>query len=783
MSNNFTDKAEIALNKALKIAEGYGHTYIGSEHILLALAEDGTSCSAVLLKKHKVHAEKLDEIIRQNSGTATYTSLSSKDTTPRSRQILEGAYKNSKKFGSTKIGTEHILLSILDERDSVAVKLLIKCGCDTVLLKEDVITFLKNVERGLSVTESTKEINIPNLIKYGKNLTALAAKNKFDPVIGRDKETDRIIRILSRKSKNNPCLIGEAGVGKTAIIEGLAQRIIDGNVPYVLLGKSIFSIDLTSMVAGSKYRGDFEERIKNIMEETSKNKSVILFIDEIHTIVGAGSAEGAIDAANIIKPELSRGEIQLIGATTLSEYRKYIEKDPALERRFQPVLIEEPTVEATISILRGIKERYEDHHGIRIEDSAISAAARLSERYIQDRFLPDKAIDLLDEACAFANVASNSAGVKTQLSSNNREQSLFCEANFISNRHPHDLVLGEKSNRPSVTAEDVSGILHEITGIDVLHTEGDSSLDLSRVIAHDVIGQENAVNAVCNAVKRNNAGINDPNKPRGIFLFLGESGVGKSELAKALAKALFGDESALIEYDMSEYAESFSVSKLIGAAPGYVGYDDTNTTLEKIRRHPYSVILLDEIEKAHPSVLSLFLQVFDKGILTDAFGRKINFKNAYIVMTSNIGSEHFKNSSLGFLTSQTRESVRESLKEYFKSEFINRIDDIILFSSLDHKTLSKIARKEISKLCQRVESAGFKIRCNDEIYDYFAEKSKSRGFGARPLERLIAQELESRIATMITDGSVCYGDCISVTLNDSELQIEKMIAENPALTR
>ena len=779
MSNNFTEKAEIALNNALKSAEKYGHTYIGSEHILLALAEDATSCSAVLLKKHKIHPEKLDEVIKQTSGTATYTTLSSKDTTPRSRQILESAYKNSKKFGSAKIGTEHILLAILEERDSVATKILLKCGCDTVVLKEEVITFLKNVEKGLSVTESTKEINIPNLIKYGKNITAMAARQQFDPVIGRDRETDRIIRILSRKSKNNPCLIGEAGVGKTAIVEGLAQRIVDGNVPNMLLGKSIFSVDLTSMVAGSKYRGDFEERIKSIMDEAAKNKSVILFIDEIHTIVGAGSAEGAIDASNIIKPELSRGEIQLIGATTLSEYRKYIEKDSALERRFQPVMIEEPTVEATISILRGIKDRYEDYHRIKIDDSALSAAATLSERYIQDRFLPDKAIDLLDEACASASVYAHFDKGNFDYSRDKQGQNGFYNADFLLEKQYQP---SASLRLPTVTAEDISNVLYEITGIDLSHSESESSEDLSNSIKRDIVGQDNAVSAVCNAVKRSNAGINDPSKPRGVFLFLGESGVGKSELAKILAKALFGDESALIEYDMSEYSESFSVSKLIGAAPGYVGYDDTNTTLERIRRHPYSVILLDEIEKAHPSVLSLFLQVFDKGVLTDAFGRKINFKNSYIVMTSNIGAESFRGSSVtGFLKSESRDGVRDQLKGYFKNEFINRIDDIILFTPLNKAALSEIARKQIEELRTRINSAGIELECSDEIYGYFADRSKERGFGARPLERLISAELESRIATLIINGEISAGDRVVLSLSDGEIKIEKSISESSAL--
>ena len=782
MSNNFTDKAETALNRALKIAEGYGHTYIGSEHILLALAEDASSCSAVLLRKHKVSAEKIDSTIKLNSGTATHTSLSSKDTTPRSRQILEGAYKNSKKFSSSKIGTEHILLSILEERDSVATKILLKCGCDTVTLKDEVIGFLRSVEKGLGAADIIKDASIPNLTKYGKNITAMASRGGFDPVIGRDRETERIIRILARKNKNNPCLIGEAGVGKTAIIEGLAQRIVDGNVPFSLLGKSIFSVDLTSMVAGSKYRGDFEERIKSIMDEAAKNKSVILFIDEIHTIVGAGSAEGAIDAANIIKPELSRGEIQLIGATTLSEYRKYIEKDSALERRFQPVIIEEPSVEETVSMLRGIKSRYEEYHRISIDDAAIVAAARLSERYIQDRFLPDKAIDLLDEACAKASVSGGIESTNFANNANNSKQSDFYGKPNALTAFSYKLDTELGTSLKNVTADDIYEVLREITGIEVGHENTVSQTDFCDMIKRYVIGQDDAVSAICSAVKRSNAGINDPNRPRGVFLFVGESGVGKTELARALAITLFGDEDSLIEYDMSEYTEAFSVSKLIGSAPGYVGYDDTNSVLERIRRHPYSVILLDEIDKAHPGVLALFLQVFDKGVLTDASGRKINFKNSYIIMTSNVGAKCV-NSAPGFMQENPQDNIRERLRDYFKNEFINRIDDVILFAPLDEHALSLIAKKQMWRLCERIKGIGIEVICENEVYDLLAKKVKGTKLGARPLERLISQEIESQIATMITNGEILCGDSIRISLFECGIKIHKESSRKTALIR
>ena len=602
MSNNFTDKAEAALNRALTLAQEYGHTYIGSEHILLALAEDQGSCSSILLRKHKVGSEQIGCAVKESSGVCAKSTLSSKDTTPRSRHILESAYKFSRKYGSARIGTEHILLAILDERDSVACKILLRIGCDTVTLKDDVITFLKNVEKGLNYVES-KDLNLPNLTKYAKNLTLLARSGKFDPVIGRDRETERVIRILARKNKNNPCLIGEAGVGKTAIVEGLALRIAEGNVPYSLIGKTIFSVDLTSMVAGSKYRGDFEERIKNIMDEASKNKSVILFIDEIHTIVGAGSAEGAIDAANIIKPELSRGDIQLIGATTPSEYRKYIEKDSALERRFQPVIVEEPTLEGTVEILKGLKERYEKYHNINIDPSALYAAASLSQRYIQDRFLPDKAIDLLDEACAKKSVVSINVEQKNANTNFNTRQKATDLELMLSDTYSGEIYFKDQTEKETVSEESIIDILREVTGIEISRASNTPEYsDLKTRLSQMVVGQDDAVRAVCAAVKRSFAGINDPMKPRGIFLFIGQSGVGKSELAKALAEALFGKSDSLISYDMSEFSEPYSVSKLIGSAPGYVGYDDTNHSLERIRRHPYSVILLDEIEKAHPDV-------------------------------------------------------------------------------------------------------------------------------------------------------------------------------------
>ncbi len=794
MSNNFTTKAENALNRAVKVAEELGHTYIGSEHVLIALAEDESSCASVLLKKNKITAEKIKAAVKELSGVGAVSSLCSKDTTPRCRRILECSYKTAKKYSSEKIGTEHILLALLEERESVASKILTKIEADLISLKDDVVTFLRTSERGITYTAPIADSAIPNLMKYGKVITRLAEEGRLDPVIGRDKETERVIRILSRKSKNNPCLIGEAGVGKTAIVEGLAARIAEGRVPSSLLGKTVISLDLTSMVAGAKYRGDFEERIKNIMNEAAKNKSVILFIDEIHTIVGAGSAEGAIDAANIMKPELSRGNIQLIGATTLAEYRKYIEKDSALERRFQPVLVEEPDISGTLEILYGIRERYERHHRIKISDSAIEASVRLSERYIQDRFLPDKAIDVLDEACA---MAVSSLDFETEKSKNIREkmrQLSDDKKNAIVN-HDFDTAINlreleklysaelaeelrlteRKKDLIEVGEKQVRSVITEMTGI---ATEEDSARQAGSIkdrLSCSVIGQDKAISALSDTVTRSFAGINEPKRPRGIFLFLGESGVGKTALARALSRELFNSEDSLVRYDMSEFSESYAVSKLIGSAPGYVGYEDSNSALERIRRHPYSVILLDEIEKAHPDVLALFLQIFDTGYLRDATGRKINFRNTYIIMTSNIGADKFKNSrEVGFMGSGD-ESPAKRLGGYFKPEFINRIDEIILFSALDLSSLAKIAKKKIDELSARISALGITLNISEEALEHIAAKGKSKGMGARPIGRLITSEIENKIAEMIVEGSLSCGDSVRISLLDGKISCDKML--------
>ena len=786
MSNNFTAKAEAALNRSVEIAEEHGHTYIGTEHILLAIAEDKTSCGSILLRRHKISCDTIGAAVKEYSGIGMRSNLSSRDTTPKCRKLLESSYKITKKYSSDKIGTEHLLLAILEEKECVAAKILTKIEADVSGIKESIITFLRSAQRGSIYAEPVTESLMPNLAKYAKNITAMAERGELDPVIGRDRETDRLIRILSRRSKNNPCLIGEAGVGKTAIIEGLAERISEGRVPPALINKMIYSLDLTSMVAGAKYRGDFEERIKNIMNEVAKNKSVILFIDEIHTIVGAGSAEGAIDAANIMKPELSRGDLQLIGATTLAEYRKYIEKDAALERRFQPLLIEEPSIERTIEIIEGIKDRYEKHHSVTISHEAIVAAVKLSERYIQDRFLPDKAIDVIDEACAYARVTQSpesecslnlrekikQTGADRKKAINNRDFELATNLKELEKLYSEELSreiapFAKENNRYTVGKREINAIISEITGIDL--DKSVNSETIKQSLLNSIIGQKDAVKSLSDAVIRSFAGVNSPDRPRGVFLFLGESGVGKTALAIALARILFQNEDSLIRYDMSEYSESYTVSKLIGSAPGYVGYDEQNSALERIRRHPYSVILLDEIEKAHPDVLSLFLQIFDTGYLTDASGRKISFKNSYIIMTSNIGADKFRGASeIGFMNEGNDRSLQKRLRGHFKDEFINRIDEIILFASLTDSALKEIAKIKISSISDRLSSVGKRLVCEENIYDILVDMSKKNGgYGARPLIRLIVSEIENKIARLIiSEGEDDIGGDI-VLFNDN----------------
>ncbi len=768
MSNRFTEKAEKALNNATSVAEGLGHTYIGSEHILLSLLKENDSAASIILAKSSITYAKLLDVVKQYSGSGIRTRLTPKDMTPRCRKIVENSYRISVRYGAMKIGTEHILLSILEEKDSVGVKMLGFVGADIVTVTDEVLNVLRTAEKHFETQKTKKENTESALMQYGKNLTELAKKGKIDPVIGREKETERLIRILCRKTKHNPCLVGEAGVGKTAIVEGLAERIAKGNVPSQIRGKSIISVDLTSMVAGAKYRGDFEERIKSVISEASKNKSIILFIDEIHTIVGAGSAEGAIDAANILKPQLSRAEIQLIGATTFSEYHKYIEKDAALERRFQPLAISEPTKEETKRILEGIRSRYESHHNVIISDEAIDVAVSLSERYIQDRFFPDKAIDLIDEACAKANVFRDEIGENSDFISEKIRQIENDKENAIKNgdyeaaMRCRDLALSytneistdaprEKDEEVVVGANQIKEIITEITGIPISGlSSGVDPRALSEKLKKRVVGQNEAVDALCMSVMRSESGINNPDRPKGVFLFLGPSGVGKTELAKALCEELFLDKKSLIRYDMSEFSEKNSVTMLIGSPPGYVGYEEGGALTEKIRRRPYSVVLFDEIEKANPEVLNLFLQIMDDGVLTDSCGRSASFKNAYIIMTSNaVYNHHGADKNVGFLKSEVNGIKNEKLYEIFTPEFINRIDSIIHFHTLNLSTLADIVTEKLFELKTRLEAFDIDFEYDREIPLFLSKKARDDKLGARAVLRLITSEIENEISSLM----------------------------------
>lgn len=766
MSKRFTEKAEKALNTSVNIAEKMGHTYIGTEHMLLSLLSDKDSCSAYILGKHNITYDKLEDIIKDYSGTGSPTSLTVKNITPRAKGVLEASYTNSVRYDNGIIGTDHILLALLEEKGSVAVKLIRMMGGEIPEIKNEITAFVKSKEKK-TVGKAKTDNSLSTLMQYGTNMTDLAKAEAYDPVIGRNRETDRIIRILTRKNKNNPCLIGEAGVGKTAIVEGLAARIATKDVPDSLKNKVIMSIDLTSMVAGAKYRGDFEERIKNILKEVASNKNVILFIDEIHTIVGAGAAEGAIDASNILKPQLSRGEIQLIGATTYNEYHRYIEKDPALERRFQPVKIEEPSEDTTYGMLLALKERYESHHNVIIEDSALRKCIELSVKYIQDRFLPDKALDLLDEACAFANAKNIN---KNENSDDNIRQ-FKAEKEKAINERNFELAMEykeleqiykkeyEKTNgtekpediKPTVNVDTVYDIISEIYG--VKKSTIDSYKDynkMSESLKNRIKAQDHAIDSLIGALKRNDLGLIGENRPKGIFMFLGESGVGKTALACSLADLMFVNSSSFIRLDMSEYSERHSVSKLIGSPPGYVGSENGGHLTEAVRRNPYSLILLDEIEKADPEILNIFLQIFDYGTIRDSIGKQINFKNTVIIMTTN-GNYVHASKSLGFINESVRdrESVYNSLKSSFRPEFLSRIDEIIEFNPLPLKSLSEIADMHLGNLVKQAEKCGAKIKYQSDVPMFISQNAYVKGQGARPIIRYIHTEVERDLTDLI----------------------------------
>ncbi len=815
MTYKFTNSAEKALELAGDLAIELGHNYIGTEHILYGLSKEGSGVASQVLELQEVTPEKIMEDIEALIGRGEeIQDEASVGFTPRSKRVIENAFMEARKLGSEYIGTEHLLIGIMREGDSVAVRIMMDLNINPQKLYNEIIKVINEDEHANNNEKSNGSKprgsfnQTPTLNQFGTDLTKRAEEGKLDPVIGRKNEIERVIQILSRRTKNNPCLIGEPGVGKTAVVEGLAEKIVAEDVPEMLKNKRVVSLDIASMVAGAKYRGDFEERIKKCLEEVKKAGDVILFIDEVHTIVGAGSAEGAVDAANILKPLLARGEVQVIGATTLNEYRKYIEKDSALERRFSPVTVGEPSVEETISILQGIRDKYEAHHNVKITDEAIKSAVELSTRYINDRFLPDKAIDLVDEAASRVRMKTYTqpeilkkledkiANLDKEKEDAIRLQDFEKAANLRDKEKEAKEKLSkekekwESKNTKSVTTlveEDIADVVSSWTGIPVqklTQTENEKLKNLEKSLHERVIGQNEAVEAVAKAIRRGRVGLKDPNRPIGSFLFLGPTGVGKTELSKALAESLFGNENAMIRIDMSEYMEPHSVAKLIGSPPGYVGFDEGGQLTEKIRRKPYSVILLDEIEKAHPDVMNMLLQILDDGRLTDSQGRTVNFRNTVIIMTSNIGARLITDkSTLGFTvtTNQKEETQKEyesikkdvmgELKRQFRPEFINRIDEIIVFHKLTDDDVKQIIDIMLKQVQERLEKQNINIEIDESVKELISKKGVDTNYGARPLKRAIQNILEDKIAEEILDGNIKQNKKVKLSAEEEKIVV------------
>ncbi len=754
MENKFTARAQNALILALREAEGLGHTYIGSEHLLLGILQERDSVAYKMLSKRGISYGKIKSAIYSHTDIGEKTALTSQSITPRLKRIIDSASRLSEKNSQTLIGSEHLLYSLLGENDCLAVRTLEQNGLLVSEMQNDILSFIHTCTKPKRSLENKKASAIET---YGRDLIDIARQGKIDPTLCRERETERVIQILCRRTKNNPCLIGEPGVGKTAVVEGLAMRISEGNVPPFLASKKIYALDIPSLIAGAKYRGEFEDRIKNVMAECRKDPDVILFIDEIHTIIGAGGAEGAIDAANILKPALSRGEIQIIGATTITEYRKHIERDSALERRFQPVSVAEPTAEETEKILLGLRERYEKHHALTITDEALKAAVELSQRYINDRFLPDKAIDLIDEA---------SSRVKLEN---------YGEAKATSGR-------GRKNAEklPSVTYEDVARVVRDWTNIPVSRlVEGEEQklLMLEKELSSRIIGQNSAIELLSQAIRRGRTGLGLADKPTGSFLFVGPTGVGKTELCLSLAEILFGSKSSLIRFDMSEYMEKHSISKLIGAPPGYVGYGEGGLLTEKVRTKPYSVVLFDEIEKAHPEVFNLLLQIFEDGTLTDAQGRRISFKNTVIIMTSNLGSAKEQTAPLGFFSNddvsarkrEREKRIRRELEQTFKPELLSRIDEIIIFNSLSRDDIEKICSLMLGALSRRLERLDIKMSFSNSVSKMLADISYDEKNGAREVRREIRRLIENEISSKLLSGEIRQGDAVRAEIMDNSI--------------
>lgn len=806
----FTEKANKALNLAIESAEEMRHNYVGTEHILYGLVKEGSGVAATALNECGVTEDALREKLESINGTMSLVELTPDDFTPRTKRVLRAAVIISSKTGYTYVGTEHLLLAILSESDSYAVAFLEELGVSVERLAQAVSKGMQGgADDGFGGFENESAPNGSQkggsaLDKFGRDLTQAAKNGEIDPVIGREKEIQRVVQILSRRTKNNPVLIGEPGVGKTAVAEGLALEIAKGNVPEILKDKRVVSLDLTGMVAGAKYRGDFEERIKAAIDEVKKSKNTILFIDELHTIVGAGAAEGSADAANILKPSLARGDFQVIGATTLNEYRKYIEKDAALERRFQPVKVGEPTPEQAVQILKGLRDSYEAHHKVKITDEAINAAVTLSSRYIADRYLPDKAIDLIDEGASKVRLASLTspdnvkeledeiADYEKEKASAINEQDFERAARLRDEQKELQTKLDDakkkwqeqqKGNSGEVTAEDIAKIVSEWTGIPVVQLtkeESERLLNMENVLHERVIGQSEAVTAIAKAIRRGRVGLKDPKRPVGSFIFLGPTGVGKTELCKALAEAMFGDENAMLRLDMSEYMEKHTVSKLIGSPPGYVGFEEGGQLTEKVRRKPYSVVLFDEIEKAHPDVFNMLLQILEDGRLTDSQGRTVDFKNTIIIMTSNVGARLIteKQSSLGFNSENEnaeesekkdiKELVTGELRKVFRPEFLNRVDDIIVFNKLNKDEIKQIAVKMLKTLENRLDKMNIKISFTDNAISEIADKGFDENYGARPLRRAIQNEIEDPLSEQMLEGKVKDGAVVTCDFADGQ---------------
>lgn len=811
----FTQKANRALNLAIESAQDMGHNYVGTEHILLGLIDEGSGVAAAALEQCGVTGDALRDKISTTDGTGMKTTLTPDDFTPRTKRVLKAAMLASARMGNNYVGTEHLLLAVIAESDSYAVSFLHELGVSENAIAQAVAGGLQNGGQEGGFAEENGGFSAPNekaksgsaLEKFGRDLTKAAKNGEIDPVIGREKEIERVIQILSRRTKNNPVLIGEPGVGKTAVAEGLALEIANGNVPEILKDKKVVSLDLTGMIAGAKYRGDFEERIKAAIDEVKKSKDTILFIDELHTIVGAGAAEGSADAANILKPSLARGDFQVIGATTLNEYRKYIEKDAALERRFQPVKVGEPTPEQAIEILKGLRDSYEAHHKVKITDEAINAAVTLSSRYIADRYLPDKAIDLIDEGASKVRLATLTsppdvksledriADFEKEKASAVNEQDFERAAKLRDEQKEVQAQLEnakkewqerQKNSSGEVTAEDIAKIVSDWTGIPVVQLtkeESERLLNMEKVLHERVIGQDEAVSAISKAIRRGRVGLKDPKRPVGSFIFLGPTGVGKTELCKALAQAMFGDENAMLRLDMSEYMEKHTVSKLIGSPPGYVGFEEGGQLTEKVRRKPYSVVLFDEIEKAHPDVFNMLLQILEDGRLTDSQGRTVDFKNTVIIMTSNVGARMIteKQKALGFASDENekeqdskdiKDLVMGELRNVFRPEFLNRVDDIIVFNKLTQDEIKQIAIKMLDTLAKRLEKLDIRITFTDEAVTAIADKGFDENYGARPLRRAIQSEIEDALSEKMLEGIVNENSNVVCSYSDGKFTFE-----------